>query len=610
MSIYKHVLEAEADINKLVIYVISTIEELANYILTYQADDNDVTDKYVLRHRQSMREISRTYAAQYRENIDTIKSYLDILNKDIKTIKELPKTNRKTITKNSIAAIKRSIIDIRDKSNSIIDMLNPLNLRKLDYAYLSATMISSGEKGPVPSYDAGMNPDIIKKITLIETACLAEIKRICEKNLSNIIKDEKLLEAIESNKSFKDYFNFSHIRKIDLVKDFGNKKVTIQLINRVNFSKDMIAGIVAEDFVDSFCRYELTKPGCSDEFEVKLLQAKNMSSKNLEETALNILKNTVLKILEEDNTLIKNTVSILHIELVPKNNITEGEYISKKSNSSYISINIMLSIDFLYPIVQKKEFLDSKSNTYQTIIHELTHNYDSKLNSLKQDHGSNGKYSSLTDTTSYKTFNNSVAKLKEILFALREEGLAKIKGILEQRKSILDSSDNIIPIFLDYDYLVSQFRTDMYNDKISYKEMYDSGTLHELGRCMAMLMFIDNCKIKFTFSKYKDYFPITSEYIKNAKIDIKFHASQLLNKEGFYIVGNIDQLKKELNLFVTKLSLMSPEIFLEDYERTCKNFKITPILTDEDFKNLIKLEEKKGKNNDADYVILHKSKLF
>ena len=103
-----------------------------------------------------------------------------------------------------------------------------------------------------------------------------------------------------------------------------------------------------------------------------------MNTKQLEEKALEIIKNTFINILDAKPEIIKSSIQRINVDLLY--DATSGGTYLFKSDFTEMFLKIPLNDELLYAIEVNQSDILPKSDMYINIIHELTHALDWNYN--------------------------------------------------------------------------------------------------------------------------------------------------------------------------------------------------------------------------------------
>ena len=333
--------------------------------------------------------------------------------------------------------------------------------------------------------------------------------------------------------------------------------------------KKNLVELIAKD-----CNYIIEK---YPEYEQKCIKIKSMNTKQLEEKALEIIKNTFINILDAKPEIIKSSIQRINVDLLY--DATSGGTYLFKSDFTEMFLKIPLNDELLYAIEVNQSDILPKSDMYINIIHELTHALDWNYNTH-----------SLTDSEFESTATKIIGdgssqnstKLAEILIYIRAEAMAHFSEFnLNQYRT---GPYTNIKINLNFGNKIS-FEKLIHREDISRQNIdkaYDEGILHEVGILMAKIIFLDSTRGKFFYHKNVD----DEKDIRTSSMLANNTVKDMLTGRAYILAAEPEAMDTEINNFIKKLSLMPPEIFLQKYEESCTNFDIEPIISQKNFKEI------------------------
>jgi hypothetical protein len=78
--------------------------------------------------------------------------------------------------------------------------------------------------------------------------------------------------------------------------------------------------------------------------------------------------------------------------------------------------------------------------------------------------------------------------------------------------------------------------------------------------------------------------------MKGAEINIHSQSELFLTDDNLWMRGVRHEVKKQFEVFITKLSMMSSRLFLEKYEVTCAMLRIMPVISRDNFMKIYEKE--------------------
>ncbi|MGV8086772.1 MAG: hypothetical protein ACP5N1_04020 [Candidatus Woesearchaeota archaeon] len=598
MGVYKHLIEIEQKVNT---FYSKYIIDLTKLVVDVDKLVDDYSNNFEI---FSLRDI--------RISIKSLKDSLFGIKSTFEDIQKMFITTKKDIT---LKNLEQCVDLMHELEKNLLDSLD--FLEKIRVAYTGAVYSSKNIPQDINTLFSN-SADSLKKFAL-KTGSAYNNYVDFSKLFDILSVDKKILHFTRFNKEMfdlKEILGYSHVHTISVKKYIGNKKIIIKFISKIDFDKVTIGKVSASNTVKDLCNLNLQNV-TSEIVEKEIFTVKGMTSWQLEMRALELVKNCVLYVLDTHSNMLRDTVPLIQVELLPKDEYL-GAYLSEKSNFHKIFIGIYLNNEILDSLASGRG-LSIRGTTAETIIHELGHAYDwmlnvSELNTNPNDskkyfnnNFKSNTYNLLTESNSYLLAKKISGRelplvrdndLSKILISLREEGLvvfieSKLKTIIVNLKN---NSLMLYPVELVYEEKSEEFRK-MLDKNISFDEIYNDGILHKLGKNMAILLFIDTYNTKFDYILKNDFSPVFYETKDNnsavANRLLKAHNKfgmmdkkklfSYLGNELFYIIGESNALKRDIDLFISKISIMPPEIFLERYVSACKTYGLSPIITARDW---------------------------
>ncbi len=334
------------------------------------------------------------------------------------------------------------------------------------------------------------------------------------------------------------------------------------------------------------------------------LKVKEKSKLEIEEGILNIVFNTIVHVLKNNSGLIRASRANIYVKILPENVIDyKGAIILNKSSASNIFLEIKLTQPYITFYIYNIPILSPNTDEYDTIVHELTHAFDWRLN---------------TDPATEDLVREMIGKdplpetieVASTLSMLRSEGLAELSGFLNSKRSmnmgkILFSIDDFEPdenVRREISEAFSESASldaDINDIGLKLGSLRRSRTCYDFGRHMIIVILIFSLKNRLSFwlcgndnmrekvieeygEGHQKIESIVEKYgwkeIPASKINKYFKRGSGLNfqiNEDDY--PYVDQ-------FITKLSLMTTPDFFRGYLNACKDLGIDPSpITPEEF---------------------------
>jgi hypothetical protein len=389
--------------------------------------------------------------------------------------------------------------------------------------------------------------------------------------------DIAIVEASKPNfkANFASFVKFSHVHKIELWKEINHRKVLMRFINKIDFTKNTY-GAINQSFED------VVKKGCDfiiknyPEYEQKSLKIKAMNAEQLEQKALEIIRNTIIEVVDAKPELIKDSIKRINVELVYDGS-NNGIYQVPKSDFIEMFIKIALNEELIYAIEVNQNSINPKGVMCDTMIHELTHAYDWRLNTHPE---TKEEFKDTTAKILGKGDSRKGIKLAEILTGARNEGIARISGIALNAYRTgpyinIKISLNFKQKIMDFYKLIHQ--EDILSQNIT--KAYNMGIIHEAGETMTKIIFLDSTRGKFLYHKKED----DDINIRASSVLSNDNVKEMMTGQVYILAAEPRVMKYEIDNFIKKLSLTPPELFLKKYDTACSNFGIEPIISQKDF---------------------------
>lgn len=418
--------------------------------------------------------------------------------------------------------------------------------------------------------------------------------------------DMGVVESIEKKIPFHLIFDF--IGKSQKEKSFTieHSKVFVRVRSEFNVETDTVNNERIHDLIIQICNKWLSEDDTSDTLQNWLIQIKKKKPKDIENDIIELMLNSIEYALSENPKLLRSSRVNIYSKILNSQNLKNayGDYNVDKSDSSNIFLRLLIEEGIIYAYLNHLSHLDKRHKQYETIIREMTHSYDYRLNNDQ----SVSEYASelIGDVP-----RSEIISLLNILCTLREEGLARINGYLSAKVS-----SNFWEIF-SFDELSYSFENAKSNifsiisksgeEKITSKNIADdlnnvanNGTCHNYGMYMLLIIFIykerDNILFFLTPGQnMRKIFNDNNITIENAedfirsknwpKVDNDKISPYLKHGAGLSMFS--ENLPDRLKQIVTLISLMKPADFFKLYIEACKNLNIDPgPLTPESIKHL------------------------
>jgi|GEM_PF-5119737 hypothetical protein len=376
-----------------------------------------------------------------------------------------------------------------------------------------------------------------------------------------------ILRSSESGKSIAEILGFGHMHKLNESVTVDGRKLFLKFINNANVEEDN-SGLSVEYFKKE-CNSILQSSPVN---ESEVFKARSMTARQLEKRTLEILRNTVLDILDSNSWILKKDVKTINIILKRKHPSTAGTYLHKSDSYNFF-IEIMLSGEFETALAYNLNSLSKSSYTYKVILHELAHAFDYRLNTYSK----NAERVCISKKLFGENFSKREKTFLKAIRTCRSEGLA----MLAQNFIILKTNNNY------YDFNIKFLRFDLKPqhiielmdkkelDDATYNSLNNEHVFHALGAIMSMVIFLDSTRDKVSYSK--NYF---SYLINKGRNNLSTRiVENILSGEKYTFSIRKEDFDSTVKAIINKISLMTPEQFLERYEKACENLKVNPVIS-------------------------------
>ncbi|MBT5021902.1 hypothetical protein HOK51_11340 [Candidatus Woesearchaeota archaeon] len=432
--------------------------------------------------------------------------------------------------------------------------------------------------------------------------------------VDNLINSNiKLLKASSKGRHIKSlFYSFNRVKKVVQIK-FGDTQVNLEVLSGFNISRDKIFDKILHNYVLEGCNNALLKSNLSRSFEKWIFKLKNKKPKEMEEDLIELITNSLIYCLEKNWKLLRTGRVNLHVKILPENKMKSylGTY-SLKSTFSDIYISIRLTFGYLENYFLESKYLKEHTEEYNTLIHELTHAYDWRLN---------------TDESHYSFVHNLIGAdplpetivFSEVLASFKEEGLARMSGFLKSKfdgefRALMFSFDDLFEDIEEtkenVNKLFKQASSESSNTKVirkNLKSAIKNGTCHDFGQYMAFIIILGKLFDDWTFwlcGKYDNMRDITERAINKG-----YRFDDIVDQFGWKIIKedigkyfkpikglNFAFLKKDyhkINQLFTLISLMKVPQFFNAYIKSGNKLGINPEpLTPKEFSKLNKQKMK------------------
>ncbi|MEK6956167.1 MAG: hypothetical protein AABW52_05885 [Nanoarchaeota archaeon] len=430
----------------------------------------------------------------------------------------------------------------------------------------------------------GLSVVIRNLLKFLDDEMIITYKSIMLKNSISLEDENVNLRNIRLKDSTNDLKSFNQLIKeiIFLKEKLLNKLIKIEQFSlRIynKYSKEiikenakMIGNIVVDNkkiFLEVIGEFK-----ASDNYNGRPLNKyiKEKSNYDIEYGFVSIIYKTIIKALQDHPKIIRKDCNI-YVRIL--NNIFDGEsgkYDGSRSNSSMIFISLRLQQDLVEAYIENEEYLKNNSDTYMTIVHELTHSYD-------ENNGISDKEKILVYDLIKENIFPETLEIIRIFSRIRAEGLAILA---EKGTGLLDTKNTSITLRLnDLNQRESKKMlkgyTEMLCEKgVSYEkfkgliiDLSNRGLLHSFGIYITLIILIYYLKdyIELFLLNGKSYAPLYEINTKEGNLSDKLviikkvgikELDSLINKEEFEVFIRIKKIDyNKFREFIYKLSLMN-----------------------------------------------------
>lgn len=336
--------------------------------------------------------------------------------------------------------------------------------------------------------------------------------------------------------------------------------------------------------LDILCSFELSFKTNNnityrEYYDKSLKDNSKLNDIELKEKIVQLFKNTIAYILTRNKFMLNRFSNnhTIHINIINANTQYSGYFSVSKSNIDNTYIMISLKDEIINTIIQNQNLLTESSKSYSSLIHELAHSIDSKLNN---DH-MNSLRLLLNDSDIYP----ETYELFELFNIFKAEGFATLIDFLSKNR--LNKFNNLI--FVNVKEIVGKnFENYKYEFKMTLKsiERIDTKSFFELenklkkntliyimGRYIAFLVMIyhiinsKNLRSKTVLVKYnktknmiaKEPYDDANKLLSDLeKIDLK-DIGKYLNHPSTWLIIDESVLSNMTTLFN---NMSTPQMFL------------------------------------------------
>jgi len=454
-----------------------------------------------------------------------------------------------------------------------------------------------------------------------------------EERISDVVtSDSDQLKAMHIS-SKGGVFSFFHVRrqKETFSGRIGNTAVYIDVRSKFNITKDEVGGIKIHDLIISNCEKHSSKDE-PEEIRSWFLAIRKKSVEQIEKDLLALVKNTLLDVLIKNQYLIRASRINLYIHVMPEKKMKDsgGYYRHGKSNFLSVFINLRLAKDFittyLVPeeektpegkiILKHKKTLPLESQPFQTMIHELTHAYDWRLNVDAEEN-------KLASEMIGEEPEPMTLSLFKVLNKCRVEGFADTSEFINSK--LHNGLEDLMFSFDELAYNLETSKDDIRkvfeeaaseNAKIEkvtsgLDELSRRGTCYFLGRYMYMIILLSKLVNVFQYwmcgkdkmrekaleeqkQGNKDLLMVIQKYMWE-RIPFSQALHNLKKGSGLNFLLT-EENKPTLHQWISAFSMMTVSKFFQEYLAACKKLKINPEpLTPENFVKMNNAKTEQGK---------------
>ncbi len=437
-------------------------------------------------------------------------------------------------------------------------------------------------------------------------AFLEEESKKGQNALRNVVA---VLKSAEAGGSIKDIFKNMRSKNKTRLYEPNGKAVHVSFSTRFSTSNISVVNAPIKEFVFNECNNLLKEGEFSEAMEEYILSVRSQDYAQLEGGLSTLLMNTVGDVIMKHSDLLRTQRVNVYVRLVPPNMSFRGEFFNLKSNFSHIFIVLALSFGVVKNYILGKSTLDPGGETYNAIVHELTHAFDTISTSDE-----------LLLAATKRLLNgkepiSECFELTKIISKMRSEGFARLSGGI---LSLTKGKNTLVPISIKSFLTGYEKARDAFEEAINDLEgdspdftpselsdsLYRTGVCHNFGEYMMLIVFIDQMQddlFYFEHDASELRKVVLNERDASNMGDIERIGKYIeevggvsieYNEVGKYIEGrstgkkyvhalqDSNVFEEMLKKFMIKMASMHEDEFLEKYFLACTTLRIiNPVIT-------------------------------